>query len=181
MDFEIHCDKGFLTFTKMKDAEPPEPVPFRLRPVPIGETADGETLTSCVVEYGERSAVHKEDGVRGFDKMLLDMVKASPGVFVGDLRLSFYEKREQLDPNVSRNTIKNSFNGSFDRLAGKGLLDLRDNRVHPANDNPSSVTYPSFPSQMTARVIPSSVISPYKGDDEVTPADDTREEPQLWN
>ena len=36
MDFEIRCDKRKLIFTKMKDAELPETIPFELVPVEIG-------------------------------------------------------------------------------------------------------------------------------------------------
>jgi Uncharacterized protein conserved in bacteria len=56
-DSIIRCDDRVLTWTKTKDAEPPEPVPFALKKISIGKDADGKEISSAViVEAGEGTA-----------------------------------------------------------------------------------------------------------------------------
>ncbi|WP_224984048.1 AAA family ATPase [Geomonas agri] len=120
MDFEICCDRGLLTFTKMKDSEAPEPIPFKLRPVQIGASQDGTPLASCVVEFGERS---ERDKVASFTTMERIAAKAlvvaskrtrtdhngKAAALVSDWRDDFYALRRTDDPEAKTNTLKNAF------------------------------------------------------------------------
>lgn len=54
LDYAISCNSGELTFTKMKDAETPKGIRFKIVSVNIGK--NGEDLSSAVIEYSENSA-----------------------------------------------------------------------------------------------------------------------------
>lgn len=129
MDFEINCDKGLLTFTKMKDALQPEPLPFLLRPVPIGFDEEGEEIVSCVVEYGERSQRHVMAELTPNERMLLELIKGDQDILIGDLRQLFYAKRREKEPDVKLATLKKAFSRAWEGISAKGFADLRDNTV----------------------------------------------------
>jgi len=59
MDFIAKIDKGVLTFTKMKEGEVPSPLEFKLIPVEVGTHEDGEPITSCIVQWGQRADHHQ--------------------------------------------------------------------------------------------------------------------------
>src|SRR4029453_554899 len=50
-DTEIEIHENKLTVTKQRDIDPMRSIGFRLRSVAIGQDADGEAVTSCVVNY----------------------------------------------------------------------------------------------------------------------------------
>lgn len=57
-EFEVRRTKAGLpqiVTTKQREMEPAAPVTFRLKPVSIGASADGRSLTSCVPEYCDRN------------------------------------------------------------------------------------------------------------------------------
>ena len=51
VDTEIEIGERTICVTKQRDMEPLEPVPFELDIVGVGIDEDGETVTSCAVEY----------------------------------------------------------------------------------------------------------------------------------
>lgn len=108
-DFEIQCNKGLLTFTKVKDGEQPEPVEFKLIPVEIGTDAEGEPITSCVVSYGARLEKHRDVLLTANERQLFELVKAIPGILSGDLKTAFFDKRKEKDPEAKHDTLKKAF------------------------------------------------------------------------
>lgn len=118
-DFEMKCDKGLLTYTKLKDGEQPEPAEFKLVPVEIGLDEDGEPITSCIVEYGERSAKSKEATLTAGERELLELVKLHPGILSGDLKTALFDRRRERDPDAKYDTIKKAFQRSLDGLIDK--------------------------------------------------------------
>lgn len=129
MDFEIQCDKGLLTFTKMKDGALPEPVEFKLTPVDIGSDDDGETITSCIVQYGERSVKNREAALTSNERQLLSLVNNYPDLLVGDLRKVFFDKRREADPETKHDTLKKAFIRSLDGLISKNMVHMSGNLV----------------------------------------------------
>ena len=142
-DFEIQCDKGLLTFTKVKDGEQPEPMEFKLMPVEIGKDEDGEPITSCVVTYGERSQRHQGEALTSMERLAVQALadasvrtgssaEENPAALVGDWRESFY-------------TLRRAFLRAAEGLAGKKFIAedgyLRILLKHFAA--PSHVTSPS--------------------------------------
>lgn len=122
-DFEIQCDKGLLTFTKMKDGERPPPVEFKLVQVPIGGADKyGRLTTSCIVHYGERSEKNREVSLTQIERQLLELVESHPDILIGDLRNAFYEKRRERDPEAKTNTLKNAFLRSLESLIEKNKV-----------------------------------------------------------
>lgn len=119
MDFEFCCDKGLLTVTKMKDGETPSPIEFKLHTVKIGIDDDGEPITSCVIQYGERSAKNREAELTAAERMLLGMVNDCPDILSGDLRTVFFNKRREREPEAKQDTLKRAFNRAFDGLIEK--------------------------------------------------------------
>lgn len=128
-DFEMHVDKGLLTFTKLKDGNLPEPMPFKLCPVQIGSDEDGEPVVSCVVEYGERSQRHREADLTPNERTLLGLCKAYPDILIGDLRNVFYNKRRELEPEAKYATLKKAFSRAWEGISAKGFVDLNNNSV----------------------------------------------------
>jgi len=142
-DFEIQCDKGLLTYMKVKDGELPVSVEFKLVPIEIGRDADDEPITSCIVFYGERSVKHQEVTLTTYERMIVNLAKRTPGILTGDLRSNYYDERRKLDPEATTNTLKNSFLRSFQKLVEKQAITEKDNIVSVKSDASSSVTYPS--------------------------------------
>ena len=129
MDFEICCDKGLLTFTKMKDALQPDPLPFLLRPVPVGFDEDGAEIVSCVVEYGERSQRHVMADLTPNERMLLELVKANQDILIGDLRQLFYTRRKESEPDAKHATLKKAFSRAWEGISSKGFAELKGDTV----------------------------------------------------
>jgi len=202
MDFEIHCSKGLLSFTKMKDGATPEPIHFTLSPVVIGRNTDGEPLTSCIVDYGERSKQHQETELTSME---LTAVKALIGAsssiktheecdivaLLEDWREAFYSLRRADDQNVKPNTLKNSFLRAVEGLIGKKIV-LKEGHLRIL-----SKEFPSSPlrgtdrhktSQMTRGITRHTSHPLSIGCDDVTVASDddhymqtlVDDEPQLW-
>lgn len=134
MDFEILCDRGLLTFTKMKDAETPPSIEFKLLPVEIGADHDGQPVTSCVVVYGERTEQHKAGNYTGGERQAITaLVNASScalrveedgqwGALIGDWRQAFYDLRRSKDPDLTVNTLKQAFKRASEKLVTAGAV-----------------------------------------------------------
>ncbi len=196
MDFEIRCNAGLISFTKMKDGEPPPDIEFKLLPVEIEKNQDGTPLTSCVVAYGERSDRHHSATLTHMELLAVKcLVEASAraqeqrsglwAAMIGDWRSAFYDHRRAEDPEVKTNTVKNAF-----LTAARGLIKKKivtedgDHRILSSQAHqgeiislmmlpePSGVSQASFPVISDGVQQPSGVISPYKGDDDLTPAHD---------
>ena len=136
LDCEVMCNKGTLTFSKMKDDEAPEPIEFKLASVEIGRDDEtGEPINSAVVEYGERSTAHK---IKSFTANERDAIKAlinasstveaiqsedgRRGALVGNWRKEYREIKIGNAPDISHNTIKMAFNRSAGKLLDKGIV-----------------------------------------------------------
>lgn len=129
MDFEIHCDKGLLTYTKVKDGMAPDPTPFKLTPLPIGSDLDGEPIMTCVIEYGERSQRNQMADLTANEKMLLELVKGNSDILIGDLRQLFYTKRRETEPDAKHATLKKAFSRAWEGISIKGFADLSGDTV----------------------------------------------------
>lgn len=114
MDFEMKVDTGEIAFTKMKDGEQPEPIEFKLLPVVVGSDEDGNELTSCVVQYGERAEHHKAKRYTPMEKHAIKaLVEASSGplrvdhggkygALVSDWKEAFFTLRRTQEPDVNQ-------------------------------------------------------------------------------
>jgi AAA domain len=121
VDFEFEVDAGLITCHKMKDSEKPEPQEFELIQVPVGIDDDGEEITSCIVEYGERSPLHRQAGITAQERMAVSRLlelsakqqvtdsKGRFGAFTGDWRDEFYKAKREEDPEVKTGTLRQTF------------------------------------------------------------------------
>lgn len=135
MDFEMNCSKNSLTFTKMKDGAKPDPIAFVLDVVEIGNSADGEPITSCVVSYGKKpeslSSGTPAAKIYAIENTAIKALKRASikhkkrvagkyGAHIDNWRSSFYGlRKKETNHNVLQNTLKTSF-----RRAKKKLLEL---------------------------------------------------------
>lgn len=138
-DCEIRCMENCLTFTKMKEAEAPEPVSFKLVPVQIGLTDEGEPVISCVPEYGSQpSRVAADAGVKltRYEQQALDALMtvciqedrrnhgkqfAAP---VDAWRQEFYRLRLIDESGEKQNSLKTQFQRArFGTDKGGGLVE----------------------------------------------------------
>lgn len=135
MDFEIQCNKGLLTFTKMKDSELPKPIEFKLVPVEIGiDEESGETITSCVVEYGERSERNKGTVLTEIEKLAIKAAIDTSTMEANFLnskyvtntktwRECFYRLRKAEDSEIKPDTLKKAFKRIIISLTDKGVIE----------------------------------------------------------
>lgn len=128
LDMEIMCDKGRLTFTKMKDAEPPEPWEFKLMPVEIGVDDDGPVM-SAVIEWGERSFKNRETNLTANERTILELVQGHPDILSGDLRSLYFDNRRERDPDAKYDTLKKAFSRSLDALIEKQKIHMDGHTV----------------------------------------------------
>lgn len=119
-DFEIFCCPGILDFTKMKESELPPPIEFKLVPIQIGTKKNGESITSCIVEYGESSASQKTATLTPLEKIALNALVTTciaennleHGQYAASLegwRQEFYRVRRIEDDTLTADTLKKSF------------------------------------------------------------------------
>lgn len=150
MDFEIRCDNGKLTFTKMKDAELPDAIAFKLSPVVIGVDAEGKEITSCIVTQEDRSIAKQHTQVSGMERLALQALintcvnekRALDGKFYGSLggwRKEFYRLRKLENPSVEDSAMKVSFQRACGKeehqgLKGKGFVSFAGSGVLPLRD-----------------------------------------------
>ena len=125
MDFEIQCMSGTLTFTKLKDGEPPPPVEFKLQVVDLGYDADGEPVTSCVPVYGEKSAKNRQQADKPLTKSnrtLFGIIEKHETGEIEDIRPIFYEREHHrlCDPGTKQDTLKKSFARAIEFLCDTG-------------------------------------------------------------
>ena len=134
MDFEILCNKGILTFTKMKDSETPKPIEFKLIPVEIGINELCEEITSCIVEYGERSERNKATnftrneaiGIRALIEVSAKENRLINNKYVATTeawREQFYSIRRAEDSEVKQDALKKAFQNMIKGLITKNALD----------------------------------------------------------
>lgn len=134
-DFEISCNKGLLTFTKMKDSETPKPVEFKLEQVEIGNDEEtGEPITSCVVIYGERSERNKSAdftrieaiAIRALVEVSAKEKRSVNGKYVANTnawREAFYQQRKGEDSEVSTAALKKAFQRILSGLNDKSAIE----------------------------------------------------------
>jgi hypothetical protein len=135
MDVEISCNKGLLTFTKMKDSETPKPIEFKLLPVEIGTDEEtGEVITSCVPVYGERSERSKKVNYTRIEAMAINALiivsaneqRITENVYVANTeawRKQFYETRKAEDFEVSSDALRQDFYRSVKGLSKKEAIE----------------------------------------------------------
>jgi len=173
-DFEIKCDKGLLTFTKVKDGEQPEPMEFKLVPVKIGEDANGVGIASCIVAYGERSEKYREVVLTAGERELLELVKAHPGILSGDLKTALFDKRKEKDPCAKYDTLKKAFNRALD-----GLIEKKEVFMDGAMVKEGQGTKEGHLDRMSPHTIGTDRDTPFKGCPDVPICPDL-EEPLLF-
>lgn len=122
LDYEVRCDKGLLTFQKVKDGEIPPPIEFKLMPVEIGVDDDGDPITSCHVVYGERAAKNREVRISKSEQVILKLVTENPGILDGDLRERYYVDRKEGEPEVKQDTMRKGYNRDREHLLSVGLI-----------------------------------------------------------
>ena len=126
-DYEILCIDGTLEFTKMKESEIPPPIEFKLVPVVIGTRKNGKPITSCIVQFGERSASQKAATMSPLEKTALKALvtvcisenNLESQQYAGSLegwRQEFYRIRRIEDDTLTTDTLKKA----FQRATGTG-------------------------------------------------------------
>ena len=118
-DFEIHCHKGLLTFTKRKDGEKPAPIGFDLIPIEVGIDEDGESITSCSVEYKEHTSKTGEVALTVMERILMELIDDYPELRSNDLKTVFFDKRRESVPNAKQEALKKSFSRCLASLIEK--------------------------------------------------------------
>lgn len=121
-DFEIHCNKGSLTFTKMKDGEKPAPIAFDLIPVEVGIDDDGDSITSCTVQYNEHIAKPGEVALTAMEQILMGLIDDYPESSSDALKAHFFDKRKESVPDAKHEALKKSFGRSLTGLIEKGKI-----------------------------------------------------------
>jgi hypothetical protein len=169
-DFEIQCTKGVLSFTKMKDAEAPAPIEFKLQPVEIGRDEEtGEPITSCIVNYGERSIKNRQEGVKLTqpERVIKSMIEVHQGILIGDLRSNYYDRIRAITPEVKTNALKNAFLRAVQGLTEKEVIRQVDHAVFLQDVRPSHVTKASQNAFCDGVQAVTTVTHPYIGCDVV--------------
>ena len=135
LDFEICCKPGELKFTKMKDAEAPESIGFKLKSVIISEDSDIEELNSAVVEYGV-SAKSKKADLTATDKIAIELlIETSSNVqeqinnkWAGNEKIwrdMFYEHQRGIKADAKQGSIKQAFNRMKASLSNTGIIAIQ--------------------------------------------------------
>lgn len=125
MDFEIMCDKGLLTFTKLKDGEAPPPIEFKLEPVEIGTNETGEPVTSCIVRYGERSHKSRESSLTKTERILFELAKGCPDMPLETLKNAFFAKKKEREPDAKTASLTRAFQRALESLLDKGIITMQ--------------------------------------------------------
>jgi len=161
MDAIVLCSKGLLTVTKLKDGAIPEPIEFKVVPIEIGTDDDGEPITSCTVEYGQRSVKHRSPSLAGQEKIIVRLLDetVAKSELIGDLRKRFNDYRRNLDPEVKANTLKNAYLKAIPSLIEKQVIRQNDNLISLISCEPSPSLYRHFPSENDAFIETSPSLS----------------------
>lgn len=140
MDFEICVKRGNISFTKMKDAEAPGNLSFKLLPVEISSGLSDETSASCVVEYKEFSSSGNRRKLSDTSQLGLKALSAvcatkqqntddSYTVQVDDWREQFYSLRNEAEPEAKQGALKKSFQRVRDDLLEQGHIYINGDEV----------------------------------------------------
>lgn len=172
MDFIAKIDKGALTFLKMKEAELPPPIEFKLVPVEIGTDEDGTPITSCVVEFGERAAKHRPQLTSNEQVVVNALERSEAPVNKSVLRHEFYAERRAQDPDIKTNTVKNAWLAALKTLTAKKIIaqtgDLIGLNVSNRQSASETVIYDGSDGERDRQKRHLSL----KGDDDLTPPTD---------
>ena len=146
LDFEICCKPGELKFTKMKDAEAPESIGFKLKSVIISEDSDIEELNSAVVEYGA-SAKSKKTDLTATDKIAIELLIETSSKVQEQInnkwacnekvwRGMFYEQQRGLKPDAKQDSMKQAFNRMKASLSNTGIISIQgENAILLTNEH----------------------------------------------
>ena len=125
LDCEIMCDKGALTFSKMKDCEPPEPIEFKLKQIVIDkDDFSGELISSCVVEYGSRSFTNRQAGkvkTTPVERSLIHIITGTPNIAIEDVKAEYYRQVLSIFPDYKPNTLRTNFRRGLEGILEKEL------------------------------------------------------------
>lgn len=125
MDCVISCDKGRLTFTKLKDSEFPQPIAFKLMPIELLLGDGHEQATSCYVEYGATSEKNRHADLTEFERVVVQFLeKAEVGMSKSDLRKAFKGARLSENPEEKTATVTRSCTRALEGLINKKLIIL---------------------------------------------------------
>lgn len=125
MDFIAMIDKGRLTFQKMKEAEKPDPIDFKLMTVEIGTDDEGQPITSCVVNFGERSTKHRQESLTPTEQIVAKLLAAGGGrMNSNDLRQQLYAERVARDPEVKISANKTAWLRAIEGLTAKNMISI---------------------------------------------------------
>jgi hypothetical protein len=138
IDFEILVHKGNISFTKMKDSEPPVDIGFRLNSINVGVEKNGNQIRSCTVEYVIPQKTNSPIKLKGLEvtglEALINVCILEPQKLDGKYfatferwKFEFKRLRLLLEPNTADKTINMSFqrsggNGTAKKLESKGVV-----------------------------------------------------------
>lgn len=125
VDVEMQVVSGVLTFTKMKDGPGPAPVEFKLMPVDLGTDEEGESVTSCIVKYGEKSFMNRQPEKAKLTKgelSVLHIITKNSGISVDAARAELIRQKTTFDQNASPNSIRKLFRESLETLVQKEIV-----------------------------------------------------------
>lgn len=165
LDVELQCMRGTLSFTKVKDAEAPTPIDFKLKVVELGTDDAGEPITSCVVQYGEKSAKNKSSAIPSTptEKDLFKIVTDYPGILCGDLRVKYCERRRAHFPEAKTHTLTTAYRRAYQSLIEKEIFAENCNEVYIKDSMPSHVTKSSQTSFCDGGETVTTVTPPLRG------------------
>lgn len=118
IDTEIEVDARQIVPRKQRDIEPCEPLGFKLTPVVVGLDADGDEITSCVVEPAA-TVVERTAGLRGNAQLVWGVVcdVEDNAPFSKDLL------RAQCDEFLPERNTRQAFYRAFKTLLDRGLIE----------------------------------------------------------
>ena len=114
---------GILTFTKMKDSEAPPVIGFKLVPVEIGTDEDAKPITSCIVEYGERSYSNRQKKsdvkLTGAAKQIFKIITTTPDKLTTFYKDEYCKQMKGLFPDNKPDTARRNFERAVKELIEK--------------------------------------------------------------
>lgn len=133
VDTSIRCNNGMLSWTKCKDSELPESIPFSLMQIQVGIDDDGEPITSAVIVPGEdNSRPPSGDNLQKGERLALEtLIEVSVRGEVRDGRrwARLDEWREEFVKRYWADNIKAKQKAhlrSREELVSKGIISINN-------------------------------------------------------
>lgn len=145
LDFEIKCDSWKLVFSKMKDAEAPNPLAFRLNSLSLGNDVASAYVEyigcseNVSVDYGAKLTKYENVGLETLNIAIImyNSFGSTVGILSANLdiwRDLFYRSMRSNNNAVAQNTLKTQFNRVNKSLLDKNIISIEDKLVRLLND-----------------------------------------------